>query len=140
MDAAAYMFVQFAGALLGVWLAHAMFGETILQVSQKARSGGGQWLSEGVAAFGLVLTILLTLKARPNFVPVAVGLYITAAYWFTASTAFANPAVTLARGFSDTFAGIRPVDVPAFMVAQITGALAGLALARWLTKTGEKPA
>ncbi len=140
MDAAAYISVQFAGALLGVWLAHAMFGETILQVSQKARSGGGQWLSEGVASFGLVSTILLTLKARPNFVPAAVGLYITAAYWFTASTAFANPAATLARGFSDTFAGIRPVDVPAFMVAQIAGALAGLALARWLTRTGEKPA
>ncbi|HTM80785.1 MIP/aquaporin family protein [Asticcacaulis sp.] len=132
--AAAYVMVQIIGAIAGVWLAHAMFGEAILQVSQKVRTGPAQWLSEGVATFGLILTIFATHRAHREFVPVAVGLYITAAYWFTASTSFANPAVTLARCLSDTFAGIRPVDVPAFILAQIAGALLALAVCTWFLK------
>lgn len=134
VPAIAYVAAQIIGAVAGVWLAHVLFGESILQVSQKVRSGPAQWLSEGVAAFGLMLTILATHKARHDFVPVAVGLYITAAYWFTASTSFANPAVTLARSLSDTFAGIRPVDAPAFILAQIAGALLALAVCTWLLK------
>ncbi len=136
-QALAYVCTQFAAAVLGVWLAHLMFGEAVLQISHTARAGGAQWLSEGVATFGLVLTILLTLKSRPGFVPAAVGLYITAAYWFTASTSFANPAVTLARALSDTFAGIRPIDAPAFIVAQVLGALAAYVLAGWLVQSRE---
>ena len=132
--AAAYMMVQVIGAIAGVWLAHAMFGEVVLQVSQKVRAGPAQWLSEGVATFGLILTIFATHKARREFVPVAVGLYITAAYWFTASTSFANPAVTIARSLSDTFAGIRPVDAPAFILAQFAGALLALAVCTWFLK------
>jgi glycerol uptake facilitator-like aquaporin len=127
-----YLLAQLAGGLAGVALAHAMFGEEIVQFSLKARTGASQWLSEGVAAFGLVLTILATLRARAEAVPVAVGLYITAAYWFTASTSFANPAVTIARSFSDTFAGIRPADSPAFIAAQLAGAVLALAFASWL--------
>ena len=132
--AAAYMMVQIIGAIAGVWLAHAMFGEDVLQVSQKVRAGPAQWLSEGVATFGLILTIFATHKARREFVPVAVGLYITAAYWFTASTSFANPAVTIARSLSDTFAGIRPADAPAFILAQLAGALLALAVCIWFLK------
>ena len=134
VPAVAYVGVQVIGAIAGVWLAHAMFGEPILQVSQKIRSGPAQVLSEGVATFGLILTLFATHKARRAFVPVAVGLYITAAYWFTASTSFANPAVTMARSLSDTFAGIRPVDAPAFIIAQITGALLALAVCTWFLK------
>jgi glycerol uptake facilitator-like aquaporin len=134
LPAVAYVAVQIIGAVVGVWLAHAMFGEAILQLSQKVRSGPAQWLSEGVATFGLVLTIFAIHKARRDFVPVAVGLYITAAYWFTASTSFANPAVTFARCLSDTFAGIRPVDAPAFILAQIAGALLALAVCTWFLK------
>ncbi len=104
----AYVVAQISGGLAGVWLAHMMFQEPVWQFSQTVRSGGPQWLAEVVATFGLVLTILATLKARESAVAMAVGLYITAAYWFTASTSFANPAVTIARGFSDTFAGILP--------------------------------
>ncbi|ESQ73522.1 MIP/aquaporin family protein [Asticcacaulis sp. AC402] len=130
-DSALYVVVQIICAVLGVWLAHAMFDQAIVQSSMKIRSGSGQWLSEGVATFGLVFTILATLKARESFVPVAVGLYITAAYWFTASTSFANPAVTIARSLSDTFAGIRPSDVPAFIAAQVAGSLLALAVAGW---------
>ncbi len=126
-DSAAYVAVQIAGALVGVWIAHLMFDLDVFQTSQKARSGGAQWFSEIVATFGLVMTILLTLRARADAVAMAVGLYITAAYWFTASTSFANPAVTIARSFSDTFAGIRPQDMPWFIIAQIIGALIALA-------------
>ena len=104
----------------------------MLQISTKARSGPAQWLSEAVAAFGLVLTILLTLRFNPAAVAASVGLYITAAYWCTASTSFANPAVTVARALSDTFAGIRPADVVPFIVAQLVGATAGMLLGRWL--------
>jgi len=126
-----YVTAQIFGALIGVWLAHLMFGEVVLQFSQKIRSGGSQWLSEGIATFGLIITILATLKARETAVATAVGLYITAAYWFTASTSFANPAVTIARGFSDTFAGIRPSDVPWFIAAQICAAVLALIFCNW---------
>jgi len=132
-DAAGYVVAQIAGAIVGVLVAHAMFDESVLQISAKMRAGPAQWLSEWVAAFGLVATILLTLRANPAAVPMSVGLYITAAYWFTASTSFANPAVTVARALSDTFAGIRPADVPPFVVAQMLGAVAALYVCRWLT-------
>jgi glycerol uptake facilitator-like aquaporin len=138
--ACAYVAVQIAGAGAGVWLAHAMFGEDIVQISLKVRTGPAQWLSEGVATFGLILTIFATHRARPDFVPVSVGLYITAAYWFTASTSFANPAVTLARSLSDTFAGIRPIDAPAFIAAQLAGALLGLVVCSWFLKSSEASA
>jgi glycerol uptake facilitator-like aquaporin len=131
-DAAFYVLAQVAGALVGVLAAHAMFDLPLWQAGVKVRSGPGQWFAEGIATFGLLLTILATLRARPAAVPVSVGLYIIAAYWFTASTSFANPAVTIARAFSDTFAGIRLSDVPAFIAAQLVGALCGLLLARWL--------
>ena len=131
-DAALYVLAQVAGALVGVCAAHAMFDLPLWQAGVKIRSGPGQWFAEGVATFGLLLTILATLRAKPAAVPVSVGLYIIAAYWFTASTSFANPAVTVARAFSDTFAGIRLGDVPAFVAAQLVGALCGLLLARWL--------
>lgn len=130
----AYLLAQILGGLLGVWVAHLMFAEMVFQTSTTVRTGGSQWLAEGVATFGLVLTILATLKARPSAVAMAVGLYITAAYWFTASTSFANPAVTFARGMSDTFAGIRPVDVPGFMVAQLVAAVVALWFCQWLLK------
>jgi len=131
-DAATYLVVQFAGGLVGVWLAHLMFDLAPLQVSQTVRSGPGQWLSEGVASFGLVLTIFGCLASAPASVPYAVGLYITAAYWFTASTSFANPAVTVARSLTDTFAGIAPHDAPAFIAAQLTGGAAAVAVSGWL--------
>lgn len=123
---------QIAGGILGVWAAHAMFDLPILQVSTKMRTGAGQWFAEFVATFGLLLTILGCVARAPAAVAAAVGLYITGAYWFTASTSFANPAVTIARAFSDTFAGIAPSGVPAFMVAQLAGMLAALAAARIL--------
>jgi glycerol uptake facilitator-like aquaporin len=132
--AAAYVAVQFAGGVLGVFAAHAMFAEPTLQVSTKLRDGPSQAFSEAVATFGLILTILATVRFRPAFTPMAVGLYITAAYWFTASTSFANPAVTVARSLSNTFAGIAPASVPAFLVAQVAGALAALAICSWLLK------
>jgi glycerol uptake facilitator-like aquaporin len=131
-EAGAYIVVQVLGAVLGVLAAHLMFGEAALQVSGKVRAGASQWLSEWVAAFGLVVTILLTQRANRGAVPAAVGLYITAAYWFTASTSFANPAVTIARSFSDTFAGIRPADVAPFVIAQLVGAVSALYVCRWL--------
>jgi glycerol uptake facilitator-like aquaporin len=130
--AAIYVVAQCVGAILGVWLAHGMFAEPIMQISTKLRAGPSQGLSEFVATLGLIGTIAATQRVRPDFTPVAVGLYITAAYWFTASTSFANPAVTVARSLSDTFAGIAPASVPLFLVAQIAGALAGLALFDWL--------
>lgn len=131
-DAVCYVLAQIAGALLGVLIAHAMFEVSILQLSHKVRSGWAQAFSEWVAAFGLVTTILLTLRARADAVPTSVGLYITAAYWFTASTSFANPAVTVARAFSDTFAGIRMADVPVFVAAQFVGAFCALSFVHLL--------
>jgi glycerol uptake facilitator-like aquaporin len=133
--ALAYGLVQVAGAVLGVWVAHAMFGEPVLQVSTKLRSGGAQAISETVATFGLVAAILATTRLRPDSTAPAVGLYIAAAYWFTASTSFANPAVTLARSLSDTFAGVAPASVPAFLLAQLVGALLAAGLFGWLLKT-----
>jgi glycerol uptake facilitator-like aquaporin len=127
-----FVLAQVAGALIGVWAAHAMFDEAIVQVSARERSGPSQWFSEWVAAFGLVATILLTRKAKADAVAISVGLYITAAYWFTASTSFANPAVTIARALSDTFAGIRPADVLPFVAAQIFGAICALMVCRRL--------
>jgi len=129
-----YLVAQVAGAYAGVALAHGMFGEPIFAASTHARAGGAQALSELVATFGLLAVIWGTSRARPSAVPFAVGAYITAAYWFTASTSFANPAVTLARSATDTFAGIRPADVPAFLVAQAAGAAAATALAAWLER------
>lgn len=128
-----YLLAQLGGAVLGVLLAHAMFDLSILQLSAKARGGLAQALSEWVATFGLVTTILLTLKARRESVAMSVGLYITAAYWFTASTSFANPAVTIARTFSDTFAGIRFADVPLFVASQFAGAFCALVVTALLT-------
>lgn len=130
--AAAYLIVQIAGGLAGAVLAHAMFDVDLVQVSTKARTGMGQWLAEGVATFGLVATILATLKARPSAVAAMVGLYISAGYWFTASTSFANPAVTVARSFTDTFSGIAPADAPAFIAAQFVGAVVATGLMAWL--------
>jgi len=122
----AYVFAQVAGAIAGVWLAHAMFGEAVFALGVKPRAGAAQWLSEAVATFGLVLTILGTANRSREAIASAVALYIVAAYWFTASTSFANPAVTLARSLTPTFAGIAPMDAPAFMAAQFIGALAAL--------------
>lgn len=132
--AAAYAAAQTFGAVLGVWAAHLMFAEPVIQVSTKLRDGPAQAFAEAVASFGLLLTILGTLRARADAVPMMVGLYITAAYWFTASTSFANPAVTIARSLSDTFAGIAPSSVPAFILAQVIGALVAAWLLRWLHK------
>jgi glycerol uptake facilitator-like aquaporin len=134
-EAVLYVLVQVVAAVAGVWLAHAMFDLDIWQVSEKVRSGGGQWLSETVATFGLVTTILLTRRFRPDQVAVSVGLYITAAYWFTASTSFANPAVTLARSLSNTFAGIRPGDVAPFVAAQLLGMMLAWIVVRALLDT-----
>jgi glycerol uptake facilitator-like aquaporin len=131
-DVPAYIGAQVLGAFIGVGAAHLMFGKTLIQISQHARAGGGQLLSEFLATFGLLCVIWGCARLRSEAVPVAVGLYITGAYWFTASTSFANPAVTLARAFTDTFAGIRPSDTPGFMVAQLLGAFAATVLFRWL--------
>lgn len=131
--ALAYVVAQVLGGIVGTLLAHAMFELPLLQVSQTVRTGSGQWISEGVAAFGLVFAILAGLRFRPEAVPWLVGLYITSAYWFTASTSFANPAVAIARALSDTFAGIRPVDVPVFAAAQLVGAVLAMIVAGWLT-------
>ncbi|WGF86771.1 aquaporin [Marinivivus vitaminiproducens] len=130
--AAGYVAVQMLGALLGVWAAHLMFDRPVLQVSTTLRDGPAQALSEGIATFGLVAAILASLRFKPDSTPFVVGLYITSAYWFTASTSFANPAVTVARGLSDTFAGIAPSSVPAFIAAQIAGAVAAAGLSGWL--------
>ena len=130
--AAAYIAVQIAGGIAGVWAAHAMFDLPLWQVSLTIRTGPGQWFAEGVATFGLLLTIFGCVARTPAAVPYAVGLYITSAYWFTASTSFANPAVTIARSLSDTFAGIAPHGVAAFIAAQLVGAALAIPLARWL--------
>jgi glycerol uptake facilitator-like aquaporin len=129
---AVYIASQVIGATVGVWAAHVMFELPVWQFSTTVRTGPGQWFAEAVATFGLVVVIFGCLARNAAAVPYAVGLYITAAYWFTASTSFANPAVTLARSFSDTFAGIAPAGVLPFVVAQIVGALAAIGLAGWL--------
>jgi glycerol uptake facilitator-like aquaporin len=128
----AYLVGQLFGAVAGVWLAHAMFDEPVFAIGVKARAGGSQYLSEAVATFGLVLTIAGTAQYRRETVAASVALYIVAAYWFTASTSFANPAVTLARSLTPTFSGIAPSDAPAFIAAQVLGALAASACARVL--------
>jgi len=127
-----FLAAQIVGAILGVWLAHLMFDLPILQASTKGRTGVGQWAAEATATFGLVLLILLGVRKAAASLPAAVALYIVGAYWFTASTSFANPAVTIARSLSNTFAGIAPADVPAFIVAQIAGALLATAASRVL--------
>jgi len=127
-----YVAAQILGGIAGSLVAHAMFELPLLQFSATARTGTGQWIAEAVAAFGLVFTILAGLRFRADAIPWLVGLYITAAYWFTASTSFANPAVAIARAFSDTFAGIRPADLPGFIAAELFGALLALAFAGWL--------
>ena len=139
-DALAYVAVQLAGAVIGVLLAHAMFGLVLLQPGAHVRTGAAQWLSECVATFGLLLTILLGQRHRPQAIPGLVASWIFAAYWFTASTSFANPAVTIARGLTQTFAGIRPMDVPAFVVAQLAGAVLALGVASWLGSAPDRRA
>ncbi len=131
-DACLYAVIQLATGILGVWTAHLMFELPILQISRHVRTGTGQWAGEFVATFGLVLTIIGTVRQRPGWVPASVALYIAAAYWFTSSTSFANPAITIARSLSDSFAGIAPVDVPGFIIAQLLGAGSAAVLARWL--------
>jgi glycerol uptake facilitator-like aquaporin len=130
--AAVYIVAQVLGGIGGVWMAHLMFELPVWQFSVTARTGAGQWLAEAVATFGLLLTVFGCVWQRPESVPYAVGLYITAAYWFTASTSFANPAVTIARSLSDTFAGIAPAGVAAFIVAQVAGTLVAVIVSRWL--------
>ncbi|KAA9389003.1 MIP/aquaporin family protein [Neorhizobium galegae] len=127
-----YILAQIAGGVSGTMVAHAMFDLSLLQMSGTIRTGSAQWIAEAVATFGLLLTILGGLRFKGDAIPLLVGLYITAAYWFTASTSFANPAVAIARSISDTFSGIRPIDLPGFVIAQILGALAAAALAGWL--------
>jgi glycerol uptake facilitator-like aquaporin len=137
--AGVYVAAQVIGAIVGVWAAHLMFELPVWQIATTVRSGAGQWLAEFIAAFGLLLTIFGCVGAAPGAVAYAVGLYITAAYWFTASTSFANPAVTIARSLSDTFAGIAPAGVVAFIAAQLLGSVAAVVLARWLWPQPEKP-
>lgn len=127
---APYLFAQIAGGIIGVILAHAMFDLPLLQISHKIRWGTGQWISEATATFGLLLTIFALLRHRPDAIPQAVALYIVGAYWFTASTSFANPAVTLARGLTDSFAGIAPSCVYAFVAAQAAGAVLAVLVSR----------
>jgi len=131
-DAALYVAVQIFGGIVGVFAAHVMFDIDLINPSTTIRSGIGQWVGEFVATFGLVGTILACLKAKPSAVPMAVGLYITAAYWFTSSTSFANPAVTIARSFSDTFAGINPANVLAFVAVQLVAAVLATFFFKWL--------
>ena len=130
--ALAFITVQIIGALLGTWAAHLMFEQPVMQLSSKLRTGPAQWFSEVVATFGLLMAILGAIQWRPDFVPLSVGLYITAAYWFTASTSFANPAVTIGRSFTDTFAGIAVTHMPGFIASQMLGALLAVAVFGWL--------
>jgi glycerol uptake facilitator-like aquaporin len=130
--AAGYIAAQLTGAIIGVWIAHLMFELPVWQFSITARTGAGQWVAEAVATFGLLLTILGCAARTAAAIPYAVGLYITSAYWFTASTSFANPAVTIARSLSDTFAGIAPSGVLAFIAAQLAGMAAAVTVGRWL--------
>ena len=136
-DSASYILVQVLGGLVGMIVAHLMFDHSLLQESTKVRTGLGQWAAEGVATLGLVATILGCLRARPDAVAMAVGLYITAGYWFTASTSFANPAVTVARSFTDTFSGIQPGDAPAFIGMQFAGAVLAVLVMRWLWRDAD---
>lgn len=137
-DAALYIAVQVVGGIVGVWAAHLMFELPLCQLSATSRTGSGQWLAEAVATFGLVLTIFGCVARAPSAIPFAVGLYITSAYWFTASTSFANPAVTIARSLSDTFAGIAPAGVLAFILAQLVGMFVAVAVAVWLWPNAAK--
>jgi glycerol uptake facilitator-like aquaporin len=138
-DLPLYFMCQIAGGIAGVWAAHVMFDLPVLQTSMTARAGLGQWFAEAVATFGLFLTIVGCVTRNAAAVPYAVGLYITAAYWFTASTSFANPAVTLARALSNTFAGIMPAHAPAFVAAQFAGLLVAVALGQWLWGNAAQP-
>lgn len=131
-DAMSYAAAQIIGGVAGTMIAHAMFALPVLDVSMKARTGGAQWLAEGVAAFGLIATILAGLRFARTSIPWLVGLYITAAYWFTASTSFANPAVAIARSLTNTFSGIRPQDLPGFIAAELSGAVIALLFVSWL--------
>ena len=131
-EAALFVLVQIAAGIIGVWAAHAMFELPVWQFSAKPRTGTGQWLGEGIATFGLVLTILGTIRTNKAWVPASVGLYITAAYWFTSSTSFANPAITAGRSLTDSFSGIAPGNVLAFIAAQLAGAVLAVGVARWL--------
>ena len=131
-EVAPYVLTQIACGILGVWVAHVMFDMPVLQVSAHVRTGIGQWTGEAVATFGLILTIIGTIRHRPNWVPASVALYITAAYWFTSSTSFANPAITIARSLSSSFAGIAPADVPMFIIAQFGGAAVAAVVGRYL--------
>lgn len=133
-DCAAYIAAQIAGGIIGTITAHAMFDHPLLALSDKVRAGGAQWFSEGIAAFGLLVVILAGLRSARGSVASLVGLYIASAYWFTASTSFANPAVAIARSITNTFSGIRPIDLPGFIAAELAGALAALALCSWLLK------
>jgi glycerol uptake facilitator-like aquaporin len=137
-QAIVFVVFQILGGLLGVLLAHYQFDTELFQFSSRSRTGSAQWLSEVIATFGLVFTILATLKAKPDAVAMTVGLYITAAYWFTSSTSFANPAVTIARSFTDTFSGISPTHMPVFIISQILGALLALAVCRWLLSENQR--
>src|SRR6202790_2698077 len=137
-DALLYIVVQIAGGIVGTMMAHAMFALPLLDASMKMRSGGAQWFAEGVAAFGLVATILAGIRFERASVPWLVGLYITAAYWFTSSTSFANPAVAIARSLPNTFSGIPPVAPPGFIAAEFCGAVAALMLMSWLLRAGDK--
>ncbi|SDT40802.1 aquaporin [Bradyrhizobium canariense] len=139
-EASSYFAVQIIGGIAGTMVAHAMFALPLLDPSMKIRTGGAQWFAEGVAAFGLVAIILAGIRFERASVPWLVGLYITAAYWFTASTSFANPAVAIARSLTNTFSGIRPVDLPGFIAAELCGAVAGLMLMSWLLRaSGDGP-
>jgi glycerol uptake facilitator-like aquaporin len=133
-DAALYVLAQVAGGVAGTIVAHLMFSLPPIDLSQKARTGGAQWFAEGVATFGLIATILAGIRFERSAVPWLVGLYITAAYWFTASTSFANPAVAIARSLTNTFSGIRPVDLPGFIAAELLGAVSALAFMNWLLR------
>jgi glycerol uptake facilitator-like aquaporin len=135
-DALLYIVAQIGGGIAGTVLAHAMFALPLLDASLKVRSGGAQWLAEAVAAFGLIATILAGIRFERASVPWLVGLYITAAYWFTSSTSFANPAVAIARSLTNTFSGIRPIDLPGFVLAELCGALVALVLMSWLLRAG----
>jgi glycerol uptake facilitator-like aquaporin len=135
-----YMLAQIIGGIAGTLAAHLMFGLPVLETSLKVRTGGAQWFAEWVATFGLILTILAGLRFARASVPWLVGLYITAAYWFTASTSFANPAVAIARSFTNTFSGIRPVDLPGFIVAQLLGAICAMGFVAWLLRHSEEAA
>lgn len=131
-EAASYIVVQIGCGILGAWAAHLMFDLPTLQMSVRERAGLGQWTGEAIATFGLILTVIGTVRHRASFVPAAVALYIAAAYWFTSSTSFANPAITIARSLTDSFSGIAPRDVPGFIAAQLAGAALAAVVARWL--------